>query len=105
MFIAVMIEPQCNLTILIAVPNLNICTREKKNVILSEYHILFKKTERKRREKEEEERTGRLTGQSVSFLIGSKWFTWWDTRQRCSTKIYRLYFLTVLVFRKTWLPL
>lgn len=53
-----MIEPQCSSAILIAVPNLNICTREKKNVILSEYHILFKKTERKRGEKEEEERTG-----------------------------------------------
>lgn len=46
-----------------------------------------------------------VTYRTVSFLVGSKRFTWCDTRQRCSTKIYRLYFLTVLVFRKTWLLL
>lgn len=46
-----MIEPQCSSAILIAVPNLNICTREKKCDSLRVPHTLQEDREEERGER------------------------------------------------------
>lgn len=58
-----MVESQYSLAVLIVIPNLNICIRGK-NVILSEYHILFMKTERGGGRRGREDRKTRKRRQS-----------------------------------------